>query len=149
MSRLLLSCLVASVFGVSSAWAHHQVAGRSHPTVTITQQVLADGKPLPPGTYEIWITDQRPDVGAGAPSENQRVVEFAQNGKVVARDVAEMFRAGEPQAVGTSGATGPARARVERLTGGEFVRVSVNEPGGRFLIHLPTGPTKGPAPNRQ
>jgi hypothetical protein len=148
MSRLLLSCFVAGVFSVSSAWAHHQVAGRTHPTVTITQQVLADGKPLPPGKYEVWITDQRPDVGAGAPSENQRVVEFAQNGQVVAREIAEVFPSGR-DVVGTSGNAGPARARVERLTGGEFIRVSVNEPGGRFLIHLPTGPTKAPAPNRQ
>jgi hypothetical protein len=139
MSRLLLSCVVAAALSATTAFAHHTTPGRAHPKVTITQQVMADGKPLPAGTYELWITDERPDVKAGAPSENQRVVEFAQNGKVVAREIAEVFRQGEPQAVGTSGTSGASRARTEMLRGGEFLRVSINDPDGRFLIHLPTG----------
>ena len=147
MSRVLLSCLVAGALGSTSVWAHHTVAGRSHPSVTLTQQVIADGKPLAPGTYEIWITDERPATGAGS-TNFQRVVELAQNGKVVAREVAEMFSGGE-RPVGTSGSTGGARARVERLSGGEFVRISVNDAGGRYLIHLPTGALSGPAPQPQ
>ena len=86
MTRVLLSCLAVVFYGAAGLSAHHTVPGRSHPTVTIAQSVMADGKPLAPGKYEIWITDQRPTTGAGAPSEGQRVVEFAQNGKVVARD---------------------------------------------------------------
>src|SRR5688572_16389785 len=113
MNRILLGCLVATLSGSTSVLAHHTMPGRTHPTVRITEAVMADGKPLPAGTYEIWITDERPSTGAGA-SEAQRVVEFAQNGKVVAREVAEVFpRALE--AVGTSGSTGAARARVEKL----------------------------------
>jgi hypothetical protein len=147
MSRLLLSCLVAGALGGISVWAHHTVPGRSHPSVTLTQQVMADGKPLPPGTYEIWISDERPNTGAGA-TNAQRVVEFVQNGKVVARDVAEVFAAGE-RAVGTSGSTGVARARVEQLRGGEFVRIAITDVDGRYLIHLPTGALSGPAPQPQ
>jgi hypothetical protein len=151
MSRVLLSCLVAGVFGVSSAWAHHTVPGRVHPKVTITESVMASGQPLAPGTYEIWITEERPDTGAGAPSANQRVVEFAQNDKVVAREIAEVFprNTGRRDTVGTSGSTAPASARVEKLRGGEFVRVSVNDAEGRFLIHLPTGHLNEPAPQPQ
>jgi hypothetical protein len=149
MSRLLLSCAVAGLFGVTSAWAHHTMPGRTHPTVTITQSVMADGKPLAAGTYEIWITNERPDVGAGAPSEAQRVVEFAQNNQVVARTIAEVFPRRGGEAVGTSGNTGAGRARVEMLKSGEFVRVSINDAAGRFLIHLPTGPLNEPAPQPQ
>ena len=150
MNRVLLSCAVyrnaftaflgvACAFGVTTAFAHHTQPGRTHPTVQITQQVMAGGKPLAPGSYQIWITDERPDVGAGAPSQNQRVVQFVQNEKVVATEIAEVFTRGEPQAVGTSGGAGASRARVEILRGGEFLRVSINDPDARFLIHLPTG----------
>jgi hypothetical protein len=141
MTRLLLSCVVAGTLTTTAAFAHHTTAGRAHPTVQITQQILADGKPLAPGTYEIWVTDERPDVKAGVPSENQRVVQFVQNGQVVAREIAEVFPAGE-RPVGTSGSMS-ARARVEMLRGGEFLRVSFNDPAGRFLIHLPTGSGQG------
>ncbi len=148
MGRLLFSCIVAAALGATTAWAHHTVPGRSHPSVTIAQDVLADGKPLPAGTYELWITDERPNVGAGAPSNAQRVVEFAQQGKVVARIIAEVFP-GTREVVGTSGSGTAGRARVEMLRGGEFLRVSFNDADGRFLIHLPTGPLTGPAPQPQ
>jgi hypothetical protein len=148
MSRLLLSCGVVAMFGVGSAWAHHTAPGRTHPTVTIAKSVMIDGKPLAAGTYQVWVTTERPDVGAGAPSEGQRVVEFAQNDQVVARTVAEVFPRRGREAVGTSGG-GATRARVETLRGGEFVRVSFNDAEGRFLIHLPTGPLNEPAPQPQ
>ena len=149
MSRLLLSCGVVAMFGVGTAWAHHTVPGRTHPTVTLSKSVMIDGKPLPAGTYQLWITSERPDVGAGAPSDGQRVVEFAQNDQVVARTIAEVFPRRGREAVGTSGSGGASRAQVQTLRGGEFVRVSVNDAEGRFLIHLPTGPLQGPAPQPQ
>ncbi len=145
MSRLLLSCAVAGLLSGSSVWAHHTVPGRTHPTVRITQSVMADGKPLAPGTYEVWITDERPSTGAGT-SDAQRVVELAQNGQVVAREIAEVFPRAGRDTVGTSGSTGASRARVERLKEGDFVRISINESDGRYLIHLPTGSSPAPAP---
>jgi hypothetical protein len=149
MSRLLLSCGVAAIFGASSVWAHHTMPGRTHPTVTITQQVMIDGKPLAPGTYQIWVSAERPDVGAGAPSEGQRVVEFARNNQSVARTIAEVFPSRSREAVGTSGNSGTARASAQLLRGGEFLRVSFSDAEGRFLIHLPTGPLNEPAPQPQ
>lgn len=149
MARLLFSCILAGALGVGSAWAHHQMPGRTHPTVTISQDVMIDGKPLPAGTYEINVTNERPNVGAGAPSENQRTVEFTRDGQVVARTVAEVFPRGSRETVGTSGAAASARARAEMLRGGEFLRVSFNDVDGRYLIHLPTGDLKEPAPTPQ
>jgi len=148
MTRVLLSCLAVVFYGAAVLSAHHTVPGRSHPTVTITQSVMADGKPLAPGKYEIWITDERPTTGAGAPSEGQRVVEFAQNGKVVTREIAEVSSVGA-RPVGTSGSTGRASALVQTLSGGEFVRVAITDGGDRYLIHLPTGALKQPAPQPQ
>ena len=137
MSRLLLSCVVAGAFVSSTAFAHHTMPGRSHPKVEITQQVMVGGAPLAPGTYELWITDERPDVGAGAPSENQRVVQFAQNEKVVATDIAEVFQRAE-RPVGTSGTAGASRAQFHPLSGGDFFRIVITDPDARYLIHLPS-----------
>ena len=132
--------------------AHHETQGKSHAvaTFTITEPVKADGKPLPPGTYEVWILNDRPDLGAGAPSNAQRVVELYQNGKMVAREVAEVFSAGE-RPIGTSGATGTGlrKAAVEKLKGGEYIRVAINDAGARYLIHLPTAAFSEPAPQPQ
>ena len=148
MSRLLLST-IASLAIATPAVAHHETPGKSHAvaTVTITEPVKADGKPLAPGKYEVWILDDRPEVGAGAPSDAQRVVELHQNGKMVAREVAEVFAPGE-RPVGTSGTTGSrmGKAVVQKLQGGEFVRIAINDASGRYLIHLPTAAFSAPAP---
>lgn len=151
MSRLLLSSALAVAL-VAPVAAHHETAGKSHAvaTVTITEPVKADGKPLAPGTYEVWILDDRPNLGAGEPSNAQRVVELHQNGKMVAREVAEVFPASE-RPVGTSGATGQGlrKAAVEKLKGGEYLRVAINDAGARYLIHLPTSAFSEPAPQPQ
>src|SRR5687767_3236105 len=93
--RLLLSTL-ATVALAASVAAHHETAGKSHAvaTVTINETVKADGKPVAPGTYEVWILDDHPNL-TGTPSNAQRVVELHRNGKMIAKDVAEVFTAGE------------------------------------------------------
>ena len=150
MSRLLLSTIAALAF-VTPAIAHHETGGKSHAvaTVTITEPVKADGKPLAPGTYEVWILDDRPNL-TGTSSNAQRVVELHQNGKMVAKEIAEVFTAGE-RPVGTSGSTGGRmqKAVVQKLQGGEFVRIAINDAGARYLIHLPTANFSEPAPRSE
>jgi len=151
MTRLLLSTLV--MFAISiPVKAHHETPGKSHAvaTVTITEAVKADGKPLAPGTYEVWILDDHPDLNAGAPSNAQRVVELHQNGKMVASEVAEVFSPGE-RPEGTSGTTGSplGKAAVQKLQGGEFIRIAISDASGRYLIHLPTANFSGPLPQPQ
>ena len=148
MGRLLLSTLAAVMLAMPVA-AHHETAGKSHAiaTVTLTEPVKADGKALAPGTYEVWLLDERPNL-TGAASNAQRVVELHQNGKMVAREVAEVFGAGE-RPVGTSGTTGRmAKATVQKLRG-EFLRISISDAGARYLIHLPTAGFSEPAPQPQ
>ena len=150
MSRLLLSAAAAVALATPVA-AHHQTPEKSHAvaTVTIAEPVKADGKPLAPGTYEVWILDDRPNL-TGSGSNAQRVVELHQNGQLVAKEVAEVFGATE-RPVGTSGTAGsPAgKAVVQRLRGGEFVRVAISDGGARYLIHLPTASFSEPAPQPQ
>lgn len=149
MNRMLLSCAVAGLLSAAPVWAHHTVPGRTHPTVTISQQVMLDGKPLAPGTYEIYVTTERPTTGAGS-TDAQRVVEFVRKGEVVGRTLAEVFPVVREGAVGTSGGSSAStRATAQLLRGGEFLRVSFSDADGRYLIHLPTGPLNEPAPQPQ
>jgi hypothetical protein len=109
-------------------------------TVRVTQPVLADGKPLPAGVYEIRLTSERPAPAAGSSTDAQRVVEFVAGGTVVARDVAEVLRDGDVTAAGASALPVRIGTRVELLKGGEFLRISVKREGERYLIHLPVVP---------
>jgi hypothetical protein len=138
--QFILSCVAFGVMILGTASAQDTTTGTAQLTATvrISEPVLADGKPLAPGTYQLVVTNERPAVASVPPSDNQRVVEFMMNGTVVAREVAEVFPRGERPVVGTSGSRS-ARAVVEKLRDGDFVRVSFNGAGARYLIHLPTG----------
>ena len=105
--------------------------------VRITANVLANGEQLSPGTYEVRLTDQRPTPAVGQSWEAQQWVEFVANGKVVAREVAEVFHDNNLPAIGASSVRVPNGTRVEMLKGGEFLRVSVKREGERYLVYLP------------
>ena len=106
-------------------------------TVRITHAVLADGQPLSPGTYELRLTDQRPTPAPGQPWEARQWVEFVAQGKVVAREAAEILNDNDLPAVGASSVPARSGTRVEMLKGGEFLRVSVKRDHERYLIYLP------------
>jgi hypothetical protein len=132
MPRLLTGFALACVLTAGSAFAHHAAATLG--TVTITQPVMAGGRMLQPGTYELRDTGEHPAPLPGQSPDAQAYVEFMSNGAVAAREIAEVMP-GARDTVGTSGGAG-ARARVERLRGDEFLRVSVTHTGERYLIHL-------------
>lgn len=106
-------------------------------TVRIAQPVLADGKPLPAGTYEIRLTRSGPAPMVGQSPDAQRVVELLAGGKVVAREVAEVLRDDDLTPVGASSAIVGSGVRVDMLQGGEFLRISVKRERERYLICLP------------
>jgi hypothetical protein len=131
--------LTLAVLAVSIASANAQAPGELFATVRLTQPVLADGKPLPAGTYDVRLAGS--GTSTALTSDAQRVVEFVANGQVVATEIAEMMPNDDATPVGTSSQPARTAARVELLKGGEFVRVSVRRPEGRYLIHLPVAPS--------
>ena len=147
MSRILLSTLAAAVLAAPVA-AHHETAGKSHAiaTVTITEAVKADEKALAPGTYEVWLLDERPNL-TGAASNAQRVVELHQNGKIIAKEVAEVFGLANARLARRERLA--AWARPFRRCGGEFLRISISDGGARYLIHLPTAELSRPRSRRR
>jgi hypothetical protein len=109
-------------------------------TVRITARVMAGGTPLPSGTYEVRLTQERPTPLAGQSRDAQRWVEFVAAGKVVAREIAEVLRDDDLPPVGASSLRVQSGTRVDMLKGGEFLRISVKRDGERYLIHLPVMP---------
>ena len=133
MTRMITACLALVVLAAGPALAHHTASSLG--TVRITQPVMAGGKMLQPGTFEIRDTGEHPTPLPGQSPEAQTFIEFIANGTVMARDIAELMP-GQATPVGTSGGAS-ARPRVELLKGGDFMRVSTTHGGERFLIHLP------------
>jgi hypothetical protein len=148
MPGIRLSCAAAAMLAITSV-AAQDVPGQpvAVATVTISQPVVANGKPLAPGKYDVRILDHRPTLN-GRSSETQRSVEFVQNGKVIGQEVAEVFEAerlSASAAVGTS-RVATANAVVQTLKGGEFVRIAITDAAERFLIYLPTEQFSQPEP---
>jgi hypothetical protein len=112
-------------------------AGTSLGSVTIPPKVMADGKPLAPGTYQVRLSNDQPKPAIGQSPESERYVEFVRGGKVVAREVATVVSNADISSIvkGPKPVTGG--VRVDRLKGNEYVRVWINRGGNNYLIHLP------------
>jgi hypothetical protein len=124
---ILLGAMVAT-----AAYAASVMLG----TVNITQPVLAEGMPLPPGTYDVRLTDEFLPPNPGQSPDAEQVVEFVKDGMVVARGAAEVLPMSG--AVGTSGAaSASSKLRVEKLKEDDFIRISTVRDGKRYLIYLP------------
>lgn len=114
-------------------------AGTSLGSVTLGRNVMADGKPLAAGTYQVRLTTESPKPGAGQTLESERYVEFVRGGKVMGREVATVVSQAEVKEMAESKRQPAAGAsRVELLKGEDYLRVWINRGGMNYLIHLVT-----------
>ena len=138
---VLVGSLVAGAASAQTAQQGQAPAGETAlGSVRLTRSVMADGKPLKAGTYQVRLTSQ--DASPAVPGiKMERWVEFLQGGKVAGREVVSIVPASElkdlmpgpdnlPRA--SSGS-----ARVEMLKGNDYVRVWINRGGVHYLIHMP------------
>ena len=133
----LIAALGVPVVSVSAQFSP-PAAGASLGTVTLNRRVMADGKPLAPGTYQVRLTGETPKPGLGQSPDGERYIEFVRGGKVVAREVATVVPASEIAQI-AKGARPPAGgARVELLKGDDYVRVWINRGGANYIINMPT-----------
>ena len=94
MKRLVLVGALVGAFAANPAYAQSTSSGASLGSVTIGKKVMADGKPLAAGTYQIRLTnDAPPKPGVGQAPDAEKYVEFVKGGKVVAREVATVISA--------------------------------------------------------
>jgi hypothetical protein len=108
--------------------------------VRLPAGVTADGKPLPAGSYDVRLTadEAKPDA-AGSSEKLERWVEFVQGGAVKGREVVSIVPATEISLVQKDAPPRAGASKVERLKGGDYVRVWINRGGNHYLIHLPSG----------
>ncbi len=140
---------LAVVFSLSLVVITAQLTGQARTdtnvlaTVRIMTAVMANGAPLPPGTYDVRLTQERPTPVVGQSAEARQWVEFVAKGKVVGREIAEILRDNDLPAVGASSVRVPDGTLVEMLKGGEFLRVSVKREGEQYLVYLPVMGAQG------
>ena len=141
MGQLLPSALLLFAMSAGSPNAQSSagtIAGATVlATVQISTPVLAGGTSLAAGRYEVRLTGEHPTPRVGQPRTPQESVEFVVNGKVVARDVAEILYDDDLPSIGASSQRAKTGTRVELLKGGEFLRISVKRERERYLIYLP------------
>jgi hypothetical protein len=137
MKRLAFVGTLVGLLAASSAFA--QPANTSLGSVTIGKKVMADGKPLAPGTYQVRLTNDAPKPGVGQAADAEKYVEFVKGGKVVAREVATVISADEIAKIAKGKKPARNAASTELLKGGDYYRVWINRGGTNYLINLPTG----------
>lgn len=133
----LVTALVMPAVFVSAQTAP-PAGGTSLGSVTLNRRVLADGKPLTPGTYQVRLAADAPKPGVGQSPDGERYVEFVRGGKVVAREVATVVPASEIAQIAEGPRPPAGGSRVDVLKGNDYVRVWINRRGTNYLIHLPT-----------
>jgi hypothetical protein len=136
---LVIGILAAALAVPAGLWAQSApAAGSSLGSVTLNRNVMADGKPLPSGTYQVRLTGDQPKPAVGESPNSEIYVEFVRGGKVVAREVATVVPNEEVAAVAKGMKVAPGGHRVDLLKGNDYVRVWINRGGNNYFIHLPT-----------
>jgi hypothetical protein len=139
MKRLVLTGTLVAALCSAAAFAQTPAAGKSLGSVQLAKKVMADGKPLAPGAYQIRLTNDEPKPGVGQSPGAERYVEFLKGGKVVAREVATVISQEEIAKIAKAKKPGPNSSSVELLKGGDYYRVWINRGGENYLINLPVG----------
>jgi hypothetical protein len=136
MMRLALVGTVAAALSVGAAFAQAG-AGTTLGTVHLTHKVLADGKPLAAGTYQVRLTTDEPKPGVGQNPSAEKYVEFVKAGKVAGREVASVIGPEDIGKIAKGKKPKPGTSSVELLKGGDYVRVWINKGGTNYLINMP------------
>jgi len=106
-------------------------------SVTLAKPVMADGKTLAPGTYQVRVASEMPPPVKGQSPDGARYVEFLKGNQVVAREVATVVSNADMAPIAKGHKVVPNGTSVELLKGGDYVRVWINKGGQNYLIHLP------------
>ncbi|MCC7009278.1 MAG: hypothetical protein IT184_10705 [Acidobacteria bacterium] len=136
--RWAVVAAVGASLGATSLGAQSGTVG----SVRLPRAVLADGQPLPAGTYTLRLANDPIEPVVGQSQESTRWVEFVQSGAVKGRELASVVRPAELKDVAESAPPAPGAARVQLLRGAEYLRVWANIGGTQYLVHLGLAPGK-------
>jgi hypothetical protein len=151
--QCILVGMLAASLSASNAWAQHQTP-KDQPgqapeaeapagdlvlgSVRLPKGVMADGKPLPAGTYQVRLTAQEAGPPAvGVTEKLERWVEFVQGGAAKGREVASILPAAEAKLVAKDAPPPANGVKLQTLKGGDYMRVWFNKGGNHYLIYFP------------
>jgi hypothetical protein len=140
MKRLVLVGALAAALSTASAFAQSKAsgtAGTALGTVHLAKSVLADGKPLAAGTYQVRLTNDEPKPAVGQAEGSEKYVEFVRGGKVAGREVATVVSAQDIGKIAKGKKPGAGSSSVEMLKGGDYYRVWINKGGTNYIINMP------------
>jgi len=136
MMRLVLVGTLAAALGAGVA-AAQTGGGTMLGTVHLTHKVMADGKPLAAGTYQVRLTTDEPKPAVGQDPAAEKYVEFVKGGKVAGREVASVIGPEDIGKIAKGKKPGRNSSTVELLKGGDYLRVWINKGGTNYLINMP------------
>ena len=141
MKRMVLVGTLVAALGATTAFAQRSggsaAAGSALGSVTLGKKVMADGKPLSPGTYQVRLTDDEPKPAVGQAPGSEKYVEFVKGGKVAGREVATVVSAEDIGKIAKGKKPRPNSASIELLKGGDYYRVWINRGGTNYIINMP------------
>jgi hypothetical protein len=137
MKRLVFVGALVGALAATTAFA--QSGNTALGTVHLAKKVMADGKPLAAGTYQVRLTSDEPKPGVGQSPDAEKWVEFVRGGKVAGREVATVISAADIGKIAKGKKPGANSSSVEMLKGGDYYRVWINKGGNNYLINLTTG----------
>jgi hypothetical protein len=133
---ILVGALAAMVAVAGTVPAAAQSEATPLGSVTLKKKVLADGKPLGPGTYTVRLTTEEAKPAVGQSAGAERWVEFLQGGQVKGREVASVISDADIASVAKGPKPAKGSYRVDVLKGNDFYRVWINKKGSNYLINL-------------
>ena len=137
MKRLVF--VGALVGALAAATAFAQSGNAALGTVHLAKKVMADGKPLAAGTYQVRLTTDEPKPGVGQSPDGEKWIEFLKAGKVAGREVATVISSADIAKIAKGKKPGANSSSVELLKGGDYYRVWINKGGTNYIINLPPG----------
>jgi hypothetical protein len=134
---VLLVTWAVFAYNTLSVNSHSATDAATIGTVRLTQAVLADGKPLAAGTYQVRLTNDQPTAAVGESPGAERWVEFVKDGKVAGREGATVISATDIGTIAEGRQPKANASRVDMLKGGDYVRVWINKAGTNYLVKMP------------
>ena len=145
MKRATFNGVYAALFVVWAAAAHNMLSAGAIEqgdaavigSIHLTQAVMADGKVLPAGMYQVRLTSDQPTPAAGQSPTGERWIEFVKNGTVAGREVATVISADDIDKIVKGPRPKTNGSRLDVLKGGDYVRVWINRGGTDYIINMP------------
>jgi hypothetical protein len=139
MRKHILTATLVAALTAPALPAFAQAANASLGSVTLTRKVMADGKPLAAGTYQVRLTGENAKPAVGQSPDGETYVEFVRGGQVIAKEVATKITSADIAAIAKWRKPMANGVRVETLKGNDYVRVWIARQGTHYLINLPAG----------